>query len=172
MSKRAQAFLGIAVGAIWSVILLWVGSTLDIPPFSRILIEPYFLLAPGLILMVMIAVLVLQRLLSNTLIDGDPPVPGSGADINARVIRNTAEQIVLAVCLWPALSFLWLNDGLGLVMCLSVGFFLARIVYWVGYHYARPLRIFGFTATFLPTVFAVLWGLAVRLPNLIGSLSS
>lgn len=47
--------------------------------------------------------------------------------------------------------------GAGTVLALGIGFAVARVAFWVGYHMAPPLRAFGFAATFYPTVLAALW---------------
>lgn len=163
MTDRKNYLIGTGAALVWSIALIWIGSTMiSIPPFSRILVQPFFTLAPGLVLLAMIAAVAIRRWRDPERMDGGPPVPGSRLDIDLRVLRNTLEQAVLAVCLWPPLSYILLSNGLGVVMALSVGFALARLAYWVGYHYSAPLRAFGFGATFYPTVLAMLWGLILR----------
>nr|WP_172297429.1 MAPEG family protein [Pseudoruegeria sp. HB172150] len=153
-----------SAGLVWSILLIWIGTTyVKIPVFSRVIITEFFLLAPGLVLLLIIGRIAARRFFDETLIDGEAPVPGSGADVDQRVLRNTVEQAVLAACLWPAIAYLLLEDGLGVVMCLSVGFAVARLIFWVGYHMSPPLRSFGFAATFYPTVVALLWALLLRL---------
>lgn len=151
---------GMVLGLAWSVAVLWIGVVhVNIPPFSRIVVSPFFAFAPGLVLIVMVGWIAAQRFFRADLIDGDAPPPGSHADINQRVLRNTVEQAVIALCVWPPLSFILLDDGLGVVMALSVNFAVARILFWIGYHVSPPLRAFGFAATMYPTVLAFVWGL-------------
>ncbi len=45
---------------------------------------------------------------------------------------------------------------------MGVGFGVARLAFWIGYHRSAPARAFGFAATFYPTVLATLWALVVR----------
>lgn len=164
MTKRNRIIAGMAAGTIWSVVLIWIGSVhVNIPPFSRLVVSPFFALAPGIVLVCMVGWIAARRFFSPGLIDGDMPAPGSHADIDQRVLRNTVEQAVIALCLWPPLSFLLLDDGLGVVMVLSVNFALARLLFWAGYHVSPPLRAFGFAATFYPTVLALIWGALLRL---------
>ncbi len=164
MTTRTKILAGMILGAAWSVALIWIGSAqVNIPPFSRIVIAPFFALAPGLVIVLMVGWIAARRFWSSELIDGAAPAPGSPAEIDQRVLRNTVEQAVIALCLWPPLSFLLLDDGLGVVMALSVNFAAARLLFWAGYHIAPPLRAFGFAATFYPTVLALAWALILRL---------
>ena len=95
---------------------------------------------------------------------------GSRAEVDQRVLVNTVEQLVLALCLWPPVAYLLSADGPGVVVALGVGFTIARLAFWIGYHLAPPLRGFGFAATFYPTVFATLYAvLQLRILNLSGT---
>ncbi len=163
MNKRGKIAIGMGAGLVWSVALIWIGSTMvEIPAFSRIVVTPFFALAPGIVLVLMIARIAQRRFFDETLIDGQAPVSGSGCDIDQRVLQNTIEQTAVALCLWLPLSYLLLDDGLGVVMTLSVGFAIARVAFWAGYHISPPLRAFGFAATFYPTALALIWGLILR----------
>jgi len=158
MQKRHSVSAGMALGALWGAALIWIGTVhVNIPVFSRLLVEPFFLLAPGIILTLMIARIALRRFFDDTIIDGTKPESGSPADIDNRVLKNTLEQVVLAVCLWKPISYILLEDGMGIVMCLSINFAAARLLFWIGYHVSPPLRAFGFAATFYPTVMAFIW---------------
>ena len=163
MDKRRKIAIGMGAGLLWGVLVIWIGATMiEIPQFSRIVVSPFFTLAPGIVLMAMIGRVAQRRFFDETLIDGQEPEPGSPCDIDLRVLRNTLEQTVLALCIWLPLSYLLLSDGLGVVMALSIAFAIARVAFWVGYHVSPPLRAFGFAATFYPTVMALLWGLLLR----------
>ena len=160
MAKRQKILIGMAAGAVWGLVLIWIGSTqINIPPFSRALVQPFLFLAPGLILLAMIAALAARRFFDADLIDGQSPPPGCRADIDQRVLKNTLEQAVLAICLWTPITFLLPSTGLSITVCLSVNFLFARILFWVGYHISPPLRAFGFAATFYPTVLTLLWAI-------------
>jgi len=69
-------------------------------------------------------------------------------------LTNTVEQLALALCIWPLAGFLL---GAGTVLVLGLGFAIARVFFWVGYHLSPPLRGFGFAASFYPTIAAAGW---------------
>lgn len=151
--------IGILAGAAWSMLVVWIGASfVNIPVFSRVLVEPFFFLVPGLVILAMILRVAGRRHLKAE--DGAASTfdPGSGADIDRRVLQNTVEQAVLAICLWTPISFLLPEDGLGVVIALSVSFGFARAAFWYGMHHAAPLRAFGFVATIGPTILALVWG--------------
>ncbi|MEM7073848.1 MAG: MAPEG family protein [Pseudomonadota bacterium] len=157
MTDRACIGLGMAAGLIWAVVLLWAGRQISVPIGA---IQPTLMgavFAPGLVLVAMVGRIAQRRFFDATLIDGQAPRPGTAADIDARVLQNTLEQTVLALCIWPLVGF---TLGAGVVLVLGLGFAVARLAFWVGYHRAPPLRAFGFAATFYPTVVAGLWVLA------------
>ncbi|WP_425052274.1 MAPEG family protein [Psychromarinibacter sp. S121] len=163
MTTQRKILIGMALGVVWSIALIWIGiAKVNIPPFSRILVEPFYLIGPGIALMFVVAAIAMRRFLTPGMIDGGAPAPGSAGDIDLRVLRNTVEQSVLAACLWPAIAYLFLDDGLGVVMSLTVGFVVARLAFWIGYHVSPPLRAFGFAATMYPTVLALVWALILR----------
>ena len=158
MGKRAMIALSVALGAVWSLALLWAGATLvSIPVFALVPTVLTSFLAPGLVTVFMVGRLAQRRFFDDAIIDGDAFVPGSAADIDQRVLTNTIEQLVLALCIWPAAAVLLGGHGPGVIMCLGLGFAFARIAFWIGYHLSPPLRGFGFAATFYPTVFAGIW---------------
>jgi len=164
MDKRRRILIGIGAGLLWGIVLLWIGTVhVKIPPFSRIVVTPFFALAPGIVLTAMIGAVAVRRLLDDTLAGGAAPAPGSPGDIDRRVLKDSIEQSVLALCLWLPLSYMLLADGLGVIMTLSVGFAVARVIYWIGCHKSLPLQLLGFGATFFPTVLALLWALALRM---------
>ncbi len=158
MSKRPLILTGMAAGLAWGLALLWIGtSVVNIPIFSFVWMLALSFLFPGLVLAAMIGRLAARRFFDDTLIDGEPYAPGSSADIDDRVLRNTVEQLVLALAIWPAAGHLLVENGPGVVLCLGLGFALARIAFWIGYHVSPPLRAFGFAATFYPTPLAFGW---------------
>ena len=157
--RRPVILAGMAGGAIWAGLVLWLGTRIAVP---IAMIQPVLmgaLFAPGLVLALMIGRLAQRRFFDATLVDGAPFAPGSGADIDQRVLTNTIEQIALALCIWPLAGFFL---GAGTVLALSLSFAVARLLFWTGYHLSPPLRSLGFAATFYPTVAAallVLWRL-------------
>ena len=48
-------------------------------------------------------------------------------------------------------------EGPGVILCLGLGFAVARLAFWGGYHLSPPLRAFGFAATFYPTLLVAIW---------------
>lgn len=158
MRTRVVMLSAGALGAIWAIGVIWVGSqVIDLPIFS---LTPTLLVAflgPGLTLALLILWSAMRRFMSPGLHDGAPGAAGSAPEIDARVLRNTVEQTALAICLWPAIGFLAAEDGPGLLVALTVSFPIARIAYWIGYRLSPPLRMFGFSATFYATLFGLLW---------------
>ncbi|KPP88686.1 MAG: MAPEG family [Rhodobacteraceae bacterium HLUCCO07] len=80
--------------------------------------------------------------------------PGSTAEVDQRVLSNTIEQLVVALELWP---FAALILGGFVVICMGVGFAMARLVFWTGYHVSPLVKSVGFAAGYYPTVLATLW---------------
>jgi len=149
---------GMAAGLLWGIALIWVGTVhVNIPIFSYTWTLALAFLFPGLVLAAMIGRLAQRRFFDDATIDGEPFIPGSGANIDARVLQNTIEQLVLALALWPITGTVLAVDGPGVVVCLGIGFAIARLLFWVGYHVSPPLRAFGFAATFYPTLLGVGW---------------
>ncbi|RVT86989.1 MAPEG family protein [Rhodobacteraceae bacterium CCMM004] len=156
--KRRGIALGMAAGAVWAVALVWLGvAVVDIPVFLLAPSLAFAFLGPGLVLAALIARFAARRFFDDALIDGAAPPPGSAAEVDLRVLRNTAEQLLLALCLWPPTAWLLVGDGPGVAVTLGVGFVVARAAFWIGYRTMPPLRAFGFAATFYPTLAAALW---------------
>lgn len=151
--KRALILASMAGGVIWAVVVLSIGAGVPVPigMIQPVLLGAFF--GPGLVLLLMIIRLAQRRFFDDAIIDGQAFVPGSGADIDQRVLTNTVEQIVLALCIWPLVGFF---VGTGTLLVLSGSFVVARLMFWIGYHVSPPLRGLGFAATFYPTVAAAL----------------
>ena len=154
MPKRAKIGIGMVCAMLWSVALLWfpLSGKPAFMPINVVLITAF---APaGLVLLLMIGRLAQRRFFDDATVDGQSFEPGSGGDIDQRVLNNTIEQAVLALVLWP---FVALTLGGLVVLWMGVGFAIGRLAFWLGYHLSPPLRAFGFGATFYPTVLAALW---------------
>lgn len=152
MTKRQKIMFGMAPGALWAVALLWIGGQIPIPIS---MIQPTLMGAvfgPGLVLIALIGRLAQRRFVEDESVDGQAFT--GAAEIDQRVLNNTVEQAVLALCIWPLVGFF---TGAGTVLALGGGFVVARLAFWVGYHVSPPLRAFGFAATFFPTVFAAVF---------------
>ena len=168
MPKRAVILMGMAAGLYWAVALLWLGMG----PFARGGSHPLNLLykvgvglfLAGLPQLALIARLSVRRFFDDSLIDGQAYAPGSSAEIDQRVLTNTTEQLILALCLWPFASFVL---GPGILIPLGAGFAIARVCFWIGYHLSPPLRGFGFAASFYPTILAALLAAGMFLFDLI-----
>lgn len=158
MTKRGIIGLGMVAGLMWSVGVLWVAATVvTLPIFTLLPTIMTAFLAPGVVMLLMVARLAQRRFFDDALIDGDEFAADSGADIDRRVLTNTTEQLVLALCIWPAAAVLLSEQGPGVIVTLGVNFALARVLFWIGYHKAPPLRAFGFAASFYPTILVTLW---------------
>ena len=154
MSKRAKIVIGMALAILWSAAIVGFPQTMK-PPFMPLNTVMIMAVLPGgLVMLVLIGRLAQRRFFDNAAIDGADFVPGSGAEIDQRVLTNTTEQLMLAIVLWP---FVALTLGGLVVLFMGVGFAIARVAFWLGYHLSPPLRAFGFGATFYPTVLATLW---------------
>ena len=166
MNKRLKILIGMAAGMVWAVGILWLGTRSsgvttpkDLIPLAEATVFAFF--PAGLILLALIGRLAQRRFFDDAIIDGEPFAPGSGADIDQRVLVNTVEQVVLALCIWPIAAG---TLGIDLILLLGVGFAITRVLFWIGYHISPPLRGFGFAAGFYPTVLAALctlWALVV-----------
>ena len=158
MSKRAQILTGMAAAALWSLAILWVAARfVNLPIFTLMPTIMTAFLAPGLVMLLMVGRLAQRRFFDDELIDGASSAPRSGPEIDQRVLTNTIEQLVLALCIWPAAAVILAGDGPGVIMVLGLNFAVARLLFWLGYHVAPPLRAFGFAASFYPTVLVALW---------------
>jgi hypothetical protein len=136
------------------------GVAAILPRRGVIVAMAYALMPPGLVMLAVIGRLAGRRFFDDSIIDGQPFAPGSPAAIDQSVLTNTAEQIVLALAIWPAVGLVL---GPGLVLTLGWSLALMRLVFWAGYHLSPPLRSLGFAASFYPTIAAaapMLWVLA------------
>lgn len=149
MSKRVKILIGMALGALWAVLVIWLGPMWKDVGLAAALGLAGFCV--GLPLMAVIGRLAQRRFFDDRIIDG-APLTGA-AEIDGRVLSNTVEQALLAACIWPLAGLVL---GSGTVLSLGAGFVLARLAFWIGYHVSPPLRAFGFAATFYPTVLAAL----------------
>ncbi|MDJ0825528.1 MAG: MAPEG family protein [Rhodobacter sp.] len=156
MSKRQKILAGMAAGLVWAIGIVWIGAALvDIPIMFLNWSLFFAFFFPGLALAAMIARIAQRRFFDDTIIDGEPLSGPAGID--QLVLRNTVEQLVLALALWPFVGTVLATDGPGVVAALGIGFAIARVLFWVGYHISPPLRAFGFAATFYPTLVACVW---------------
>ncbi|MDF1669831.1 MAG: MAPEG family protein [Roseovarius sp.] len=158
MGTRQRIAIGMALGALWSVALLWAAARfVQLPVFALIPTIMTAYLAPGLVMALMVGRLAQRRFFDDTIIDGQALT--NAAEIDQRVLRNTGEQLVLALCVWPAAAVMLSGLGPGVILCLGLGLAVARLAFWIGYHVSPPLRAFGFAASFYPTVLVGVWAI-------------
>lgn len=154
--KRRVIAGSMALSMLWALGLVWWGRA---PGEVWPSLAQAFL-PGGLVMGLMVGRLAQRRFFDDTIIDGEAVRPGSGAEIDQRVLTNTTEQLVLALALWP---FAGWALGWGLLPWLGLSFALCRVLFWIGYHASPPLRGFGFAASFYPTMVAGIWALVVSL---------
>ncbi len=158
MTKRRIILAGMLAGLLWALAVLWLGAVVvNLPVFTLMPTVLTAFLAPGLVMLAMIGRLAQRRFFDEAIIDGNAYRPGSGAEIDQRVLSNTTEQLVLALCIWPAAAVILADDGPGVITVLGLNFALMRLLFWAGYHWAPPVRAFGFAASFYPTILVALW---------------
>jgi len=164
MSTRRRMLLGGVCGFLWAVCTVWVGAAvLNIPIFALQATLYLAFLGTGLVTGLMIFAVAVSRFRNDALASGNAPMAGSSADINIRVLKNTVEQLVLALALWPAIGFLAATDGPGLLSALGLSFATSRLVYWLGYRISPALRLFGWSATFYANFIALAWAIGIWL---------
>jgi len=160
MSEKIRFRIGLGVGLVWSLGLLWVAARfVNLPVFTVMPTIMTAFFAPGLVVVAMISRVASRRLFDGDMVDGRVFPEGSKGAIDQSVLANTLEQLVAALCIWPAAAILLAGDGPGVIVMLGLGFAFARLVFWVGYHVSPALRAFGFAASFYPTALVGVWGL-------------
>lgn len=152
---------GMAAGFAWAAGLLTLG-VMALPGSEDALAQvAVWLLLPALTLIAVIGWIARARFFDPAMMMGDAPAPGGAAEIDQRVLRNTVEQLVLAIPVWAALAVQLPIERRGVIPALAIGFVIARLAFWIGYHRAPAARAFGFAATFYPTVLAAGWAMAL-----------
>ena len=139
---------GVALGLVWSVVVVWLPHWLDPPFIPAPVAVPLAMIAPGLVMIGMISVLALRRFLA----EGE--APSAGAVFSQGVLTETVTHLVLALVVWP---FVANSLGGAVVLAMGFGFALARLMSWAGAYLWAPLRWFGFASTFFPTVITAVW---------------
>lgn len=158
MDMRARTMAASGFGFLWAVVLVWVAArVVQLPVFTLMPTIMTAFFAPGLVMAAMVMRVATRRLGDEGAMRG-APLQGKAA-VDQRVLQNTLEQVVLALCIWPAAAVLLGEQGPGMIMTLGAGFAVARVVFWVGYHLSPMLRVVGFAASFWPTVLVALWAL-------------
>lgn len=131
----------------------------DLPDSSvagRLAFAVYWLILPGLMLLIGILGIASGRFLSEA-VDGTRTPKAHHLEINLRYNLNTLEQSFLAAIAWLGLSISLPHLQLVLIPFFAILFVIGRICFWVGYLINPVARGFGLVLTFLPTVGAFLW---------------
>jgi len=158
MEKRRTIAIGMAAGAVWSVVVVVLAAVfVKLPVFGLIPIIMTAFMAPGMVMIAMVGRLAQRRFFDDATIDGGPLT--GAAEIDQRVLQNTTEQLVLALAVWPAAAVMLGTYGPGVIIVLGVSFAISRVAFWWGYHRAPRLRAYGFAATFYPTVLVAVWAM-------------
>ena len=159
MGKRALILAGMGAGAVWALAAVplsrMLASLVQMPLLEALALA---FLPSGIVLLLMIGRLAQRRFFDDRIIDGDPYQPGSTAEIDQRVLRNSVEQLVLSLALWP---FIGMALGAGAILLLGISFGVTRLMFWLGYHVSPPMRAFGFAAGFYPTITLLVFALVV-----------
>lgn len=159
MGGRPGTMMASGAGFLWALLLLWgAAKFVTLPVFTLMPTIMVAFLVPGLVLAVMVLRVALRRLGDDGMLAGG--ALHGPAEVDQKVLQNTVEQLVLALCIWPAAAVMLGDEGPGVIATLGVGFAVARLLFWLGYHRGGPLRVFGFAASFWPTVLVALWALA------------
>ncbi|MGI9395103.1 MAG: MAPEG family protein [Boseongicola sp.] len=159
MNKRKKILVGMALGALWAIVVVALPSLVPSNFFVPLNVALIVALLPGgVFLLLVIGRLAQRRFFDDATIDGETFLVGSDAEIDQRVLTNTVEQLVLALVIWP---FVGLVLGGAAVITLGIAFGIARVAFWIGYHHSPPLRAFGFAASFYPTIAAAVWSAMV-----------
>lgn len=116
-------------------------------------------------------VLIVRRML-HRITDGRPlaeqsVVLGSNADIDGRVLQNTAEQTLLWLLASGLLTLSHATHAGMLLLVHAAMFTLGRACFWWGYSHRSPLRVYGFGLTFFGTLSIYLYATSFLLRALI-----
>lgn len=156
VTPRQQSLAACLAGALWALAVVWIPQLLRQPFFPIPVILPIALGLAGLTYLAMVARGTLRRV-AGLMVAAETPQTGSGR--HDQVIRETGEQVVLALALWP---FVALVLGGYVVLWMGIAFVLSRAVFWVGVYKSKSAQLFGMTATLIPTLLAALWALVVQ----------
>lgn len=124
---------------------------------SRLAFAAHWLSLPGLSLLAGIACVACLRFFVADAIDGSETSESRVLQTTLRYNRNTLEQTVLVVILWPLLALALPYERLPLIPELSLLFVVGRALFWIGYMIAPWARAVGFPLTFYPTVIGYVW---------------
>lgn len=131
---------------------LWFFGPLTIDSKQALPLASKIMLSMGIWVIIFILIRARQRFFNVNEINGEPPEKGSSSDLQGRILKNTVEQLIIAIPLLFTLTVLAI-PGNGMFLILLGCFFSAgRVLFWIGYNHAPALRGLGFSLTFYPTV--------------------
>lgn len=146
--------IGVGLGLTIAAVIIGYSRSAAATLESRVATLGIAVLVLGLWLAAAIGVVARRRFASDTAIDGgdrfDPRVDAGNA-----ILRNTAEQVLLAGLAYTALTLL--SDHARVPVALFAACFSAgRLLFWTGYRDGAEARALGFALTFYPSVAALL----------------
>lgn len=106
---------GAAAAAVWTAGLYVAGPALLHPDGAALPLVAAWLVLPALTLVAAVGRVANARFYDPGIIHGQDPRAGTPADRAQRILRNTAEQCLLAALVWPALAVQLDPARLGLV---------------------------------------------------------
>lgn len=149
----AFAFSATYVSRVWGV-----GSDLS----SRATVASWALVLPAFALFVCIARLAKHRFFTPEDIHGSGLTGGTGkAKLLQALLQNTLEQSCLALPVYIATSVVAPAPLLPVVPAAAAMFLVGRLFFFAGYANGAPSRAYGFGLTFYPTVFLLLFVVAL-----------
>ncbi|HEY0596402.1 MAPEG family protein [Sphingopyxis sp.] len=158
----AVAFATLIVTAAWVSGDRWLPRVDDLA--ARLVLALRLDLAVLLCLAVAIGRVAGQRFRSAEDIGGSVSPSESAAVRRSRaILRNTLEQVVLAVPAHLALASVLPPDRMAILAALVALFVAGRIAFAIGYPYGAAGRAFGFGLTFFPTIGALVAAAALAL---------
>lgn len=92
-------------------------------------------------------------------IDGSDPDAGTPLDITRRYIQNTTEQLLVFTIAAICFSTLLPDISPSILPVFGLWFFMARMMFWIGYIISPMGRAIGFASTFHPTIALLVFAL-------------
>lgn len=146
--------IGIGLGLTIAAVIIGYDRSYAATLESRLATFGIAALVLGLWLAAAIGDVARRRFASDGAIDGRDGRDATVDTANA-ILRNTAEQVLLAGTAYTALTLL--SDHARVPVALFVACFSAgRLLFWAGYRDGADARALGFALTFYPSVAALL----------------
>ncbi len=144
--------IGAASGVAAMVALVWLLSTLIVPPIisdtaaDRIAYALRWAVPTALLFFFMVAAVGNARFTSEAI---DPTVGKESQRmiVDGRVVDNTLQQLVLFLVGMLALAVTLPVQRLSIIAAVSITFVVMRLAFWIGYRIKPIYRAFGFSST-------------------------